>query len=135
MGNAALKQHAVRLLEQHAPLVVKDLPYDELLALSVLGISVKLQRLELQERVLENLAIFLPLEIECAWLEEVELSLRSRLHVHASAQRLVLSVRLRDWEPWLCWNVGCVHASCHACRHVLSTTIFKHDTSAFGELR
>ena len=23
MGNAALKQHAVRLLEQHAPLVVK----------------------------------------------------------------------------------------------------------------
>ena len=66
---------------------------------------------------------------------KVELSLRSRLHVHASAQRLVLSVRLRDWEPWLCWNVGCVHASCHACRHVLSTTIFKHDTSAFGELR
>ena len=67
MGNAALKQHVVRLLEQHAPLVVKDgdlqnvramrskpslhedLPYDELLALSVLGISVTLQRLELQD--------------------------------------------------------------------------------------
>ena len=24
MGNAALKQHVVRLLEQHTPLVVKD---------------------------------------------------------------------------------------------------------------
>ncbi|OLP83956.1 Protein polyglycylase TTLL10 [Symbiodinium microadriaticum] len=98
MGNAALKQHVVRLLEQHAPLVVKDLPYDELLALSVLGISVTLQRLELQERVLENLGIFLPLEIQSAWLEEVELSLRSGLHLHASAERLVLSVRLRDWD-------------------------------------
>ena len=71
----------------------EDLPYDELLALSVLGISVTLQRLELQdavhgwlttrsdatlhpmvvclqERVLENLGIFLPLEIQSAWLEE-----------------------------------------------------------------
>ena len=26
MGNAALKQHVVRLLEKHAPLVVKELP-------------------------------------------------------------------------------------------------------------
>eukprot|EP00439_Symbiodinium_sp_Y106_P062348 s1097_g9.t1 len=73
----------------------EDLPYDELLALSVLGISVTLQRLELQdavhgwlttrsdatlhpmvvclqERVLENLGIFLPLEIQSAWLEEAK---------------------------------------------------------------
>eukprot|EP00435_Cladocopium_sp_Y103_P050645 s50_g15.t1 len=97
MGNAALKQHFVNLLETHAPLLVKDLPYDKLLGLSVLGASVTLQRLEIQERVLETFGIFVPFEIDRACLEEVELRL-SGLQLQIFARCFVLRCRLRDWD-------------------------------------
>eukprot|EP00434_Breviolum_minutum_P005590 symbB.v1.2.004929.t1/scaffold285.1/size239547/3 len=97
MGNAALKQHFVKILEQHAPLLVKDLPYEKLLGLSVLGASVTLQRLEIQEQVLENLGILVPFQIDRACLEEVELSLRG-LQLQILARKCVLRCRLRNWD-------------------------------------
>ncbi|CAJ1455715.1 unnamed protein product [Effrenium voratum] len=74
-----------------------DLPYDELLALSLLGVSATLRRLEIQERVLESFGIHVPFEIDSACLEEVELSLVG-LQLQIVAQRLILHLRLRDFD-------------------------------------
>ena len=45
----------------------------------------------LQERVLENLAIFLPLEIETAWLEEA----RAYVCLHPYLSKLLVRIDLK----------------------------------------
>lgn len=63
MRNAAI-------LEQNHGSNGQDLPYEELFNLSVLGVTASLSRLEFQERVLENLGLLVPFEIDRACLEE-----------------------------------------------------------------
>lgn len=94
-----MKQRIVVLL-RHAHVLVKDLPGEEALTLSLLRGSLRLRRLDLQERALENLGVFLPVAVTAAWVEQVEVTLGPGMRLRVQAQRLCVRAQVREQHRW-----------------------------------
>eukprot|EP00435_Cladocopium_sp_Y103_P057940 s831_g20.t1 len=76
---------------------------EELLQFSLSSCSVELPRLDLQERLFENLDVLLPFEVSSAYLEDVAVSLRwrgSSCTIAVEARLLVVRGRMRSFQDW-----------------------------------
>lgn len=100
MGNANVKKRLVNLLREHAHIVFKEVPWDDVLTFSLLKGSIGISRLDLQEKFLQNLDIFAPVNVHEAWLEQVKISLSSSLVVCVEAQRFRARLSLRSPVSW-----------------------------------
>ncbi|CAJ1348598.1 unnamed protein product, partial [Effrenium voratum] len=73
----------------------------ELLQFSFSSCSVELPLLEIQEKVLENLGVLLPLEVQSARLEDVAVSWRgSSCTIVVKARKLVVEAQMRPYQEW-----------------------------------
>ncbi|CAE8723246.1 unnamed protein product, partial [Polarella glacialis] len=101
MGNSVFRSWASRLVQKHGGAFVKEIP-QEVLAFSFTGWSLSLERLELNERLLEDgLKLLLPFQVDEAWLEGVVLSLQRGGVVLVQAERVVIRGSVRRQADWL----------------------------------
>lgn len=99
---ALVRKWASHLIHKHGQKFVKEVP-EELLQFSLSSCSVELPRLDLQERLFENLDVLLPFEVSSAYLEDVAVSLRwrgSSCTVAVEARLLVVRGRMRSFQDW-----------------------------------
>jgi len=90
------------LIHKHGQKFVKEVPV-ELLQFSLSSCSVELQRLDLQERLFENLEVLLPFQVGESYLEDVAVSLRwrgSSCTIVVEARQLVVKAKMRPYKDW-----------------------------------
>lgn len=110
MGNVAIRRRLLHVINAHLGKFVKSVPSEDELWLSLCRGSLRLSRVQLEERLLENLKAYLPITFKEAVIGDLLVRL-GPTSITVSAQSVKVHGVVRRQEEWVKEKDNINHAS------------------------